>query len=137
MALYFSLNQLSLALPIWPYAVMDIIHQLHAWPVFIALFLLGFSGGVYIVPLYTAMQAYAPIDYRSRIVGANNILNAIFMVISAIFSIIILAVIKLSLAQLFAITAILNAIFGLFLCLKLKKYDRTLPIHTDKTAISP
>ena len=42
------------------------------------------------------------------------------MVISAIFSIIILAVIKLSLAQLFAITAILNAIFGLFLCLKLK-----------------
>ena len=77
MALYFSLNQLSLALPIWPYAVMDIIHQLHAWPVFIALFLLGFSGGVYIVPLYTAMQAYAPIDYRSRIVGANNILNAI------------------------------------------------------------
>ena len=38
MALYFLLNQLSLALPIWPYAVMDIIHQLHAWPVFIALF---------------------------------------------------------------------------------------------------
>lgn len=137
MALYFSLNQLSLALPIWPYTVMDIIHQSQVWPVFIALFLLGFSGGVYIVPLYTAMQAYAPIDYRSRIVGANNILNAIFMVGSAIFSIIILAVIKLSLAQLFAITAILNAIFGLFLCLKLKKYDRTLPIHTDKTAILP
>ena len=137
MALYFSLNQLSLALPIWPYTVMDIIHQSQVWPVFIALFLLGFSGGVYIVPLYTAMQAYAPIDYRSRIVGANNILNAIFMVGSAIFSIIILAVIKLSLAQLFAITAILNAIFGLFLCLKLKKYDRTLPIHTDETAILP
>lgn len=137
MALYVSLNQLSLPVPVEPYTVIELIRHSQTWAVFAELFLLGFSGGVYIVPLYTAMQAYAPVDYRSRVVGANNIFNAIFMVVSAIFAILILAVIKLNLPQLFAISALLNLGFGIYLYLKLKKYDRTLPINMDETAILP
>ena len=58
--------------------------------VMIAVTFLGISGGFYIVPLYAMMQAYSPRSHRARVVAANNILNAIFMVSSAIFSIIIL-----------------------------------------------
>ena len=88
--------------------------------VMIAITLLGISGGFYIVPLYAMMQAYAPKSHRARVVAANNIFNAIFMVSSAIFTILILTVLKLDMKILFCITAILSAIFTSWLLLRLK-----------------
>jgi len=84
--------------------------------VMLAVTLLGISGGFYIVPLYAMMQAYSPRSHRARIVAANNILNAVFMVSSAIFSIIILSVLKIDIKILFSITAVLSAGFTLWLC---------------------
>ena len=66
------------------------------------------------------MQAYAPKSHRARVVAANNIFNAIFMVSSAIFTILILTVLKLDMKILFCITAILSAIFTSWLLLRLK-----------------
>lgn len=80
-----------------------------------AVSLLGISGGFYIVPLYTMMQAYAPKSHRARVVAANNIFNAMFMVTAAVFSIIILSILKIDLMILFSITAVLSAIFCWFL----------------------
>ena len=77
------------------------------------------------------MQAYAPTDHRARIVGANNIFNALFMVLSAVFAIVILSVLKLSIGDLFLITGIINAIFGLFLYKKLQRYKNTMTIADD------
>ncbi|QQN38147.1 MFS transporter [Acinetobacter sp. CS-2] len=88
--------------------------------VMLAVTLLGISGGFYIVPLYAMMQAFSPPSHRARVVAANNILNAIFMVSSAIFSIIILSVLKIDIKILFSITAILSAIFTTWLLFKLK-----------------
>lgn len=92
--------------------------------IFLDLFLLGFCGGVYIVPLYAMMQAYAPARHRARIVGANNIFNALYMVGSAIFAMILLGKFKLSIAQLFLITGIINAVVGVFLYTKLKQHEK-------------
>ncbi len=47
------------------------------------LFLIGLFGGFYIVPLYALIQERSEPAYRSRIIAANNILNAVFMVASA------------------------------------------------------
>ena len=47
------------------------------------LMLIGMFGGFYIVPLYAMIQQRSDAAYRSRIIAANNILNAIFMVASA------------------------------------------------------
>ncbi|WP_179989536.1 MFS transporter [Acinetobacter sp. YH12252] len=88
--------------------------------VMLAVTLLGISGGFYIVPLYAMMQANSPRSHRARVVAANNILNAIFMVSSAVFSILILSVLKIDLKILFSITAVLSAIFTIWLLLKLK-----------------
>ena len=85
-----------------------------------AITLLGISGGFYIVPLYAMMQAYSPRSHRARVVAANNILNAVFMVSSAIFSILILSILKIDLKILFSITAVLSAVFTFWLLLKLK-----------------
>ena len=44
---------------------------------------LAVCGGIYIVPLYVILQARTPEDRRARTIGANNIVNALFMVASA------------------------------------------------------
>jgi MFS family permease len=133
--LYFSLSGLSITVDgnsdtlLGISALFDISGS---WRVFADLFFLGLSGGLYIVPLYASMQAYAPKSHRARIVGANNIFNAIFMVSSAIFAIVVLNALKLSLPQLFLITGLLNIVFGLFLYLKLKKHIQQAEIQTHE-----
>ena len=133
--LYFSLSGLSITVDgnsgtlLGISALFDISGS---WRVFADLFFLGLSGGLYIVPLYASMQAYAPKSHRARIVGANNIFNAIFMVSSAIFAIVVLNALKLSLPQLFLITGLLNIVFGLFLYLKLNKHIQQAEIQTHE-----
>ena len=99
--------------------------------VMLAVTLLGISGGFYIVPLYAMMQAYAPKSHRARVVAANNIFNAIFMVCSAIFSIIILSILKIDIKILFCITAILSAIFSIWLLLRLKPLTASTHIFLE------
>lgn len=89
--------------------------------VFFAVMLLGVSGGFYIVPLYAMMQAKAPESHRARVVAANNIFNAIFMVVAAIFCIIILSSLNLSLVYLFGITAMISAIITCLLLIALRR----------------
>jgi MFS family permease len=45
---------------------------------------LASSGALFVVPLFTAIQADAPKERRARIVGGVNILNSIFMVLGAL-----------------------------------------------------
>ncbi|MGO2340221.1 MAG: MFS transporter [Psychrobacter sp.] len=111
------------------FGISDLFGVKGSWRVFADLFFLGFSGGLYIVPLYASMQAYSPKSHRARIVGANNIFNAIFMVTSAIFSIVILNSLGLNLPQLFLVTGLLNIIFGAFLYIKLNKHIKSAVIQ--------
>lgn len=128
--LYFSLSALNINSSAL-LGISELSQMSGSWRVFADLFFLGFSGGLYIVPLYAAMQAYSPISHRARVIGANNIFNAIFMVTSAIFAIVILNLLKLSLPQLFLVTGVLNIVFGVFLYFKLKRYKDTMQIQQD------
>ena len=38
-------------------------------------------GGFFIVPLYAMMQSRSAAAHRARVIAANNILNALFMVV--------------------------------------------------------
>ncbi len=49
--------------------------------------LIGFFGGMFIVPLYAFIQTNTPEDRRARIIAVNNIMNAIFMVAGSLFAI--------------------------------------------------
>lgn len=70
-------------------------------------FLMSVSGGVFIVPLYTMMQERSPAHVRSRVVAANNIMNAIFMIIASVL-IMIFYKIKLSHSVIYSILALMN-----------------------------
>lgn len=69
--------------------------------------LLGFFGGLYIVPLFALIQTRSDEASRSRVIAANNIVNAAFMVGSAVVGI---AAFKLgaSIPQVFLGAAIAN-----------------------------
>ncbi|OHD92968.1 MFS transporter [Sulfuricurvum sp. RIFOXYD12_FULL_44_77] len=51
--------------------------------------LIGVFGGLYSVPLYALMQGRSEAHSRSRIIAANNILNALFMVAGAIVTMVL------------------------------------------------
>jgi len=84
------------------------------WRVAADLVLIGMFGGFYIVPLYALIQERSDAAYRSRIIAANNILNALFMVASAGIAIGLLKA-GLSIPQLFLVTALMNAVVAVFI----------------------
>ncbi|GGH94808.1 glycerol acyltransferase [Pseudomonas fluvialis] len=69
---------------------------------------LGLFGGFYIVPLYALIQSRTAEQERARVVAANNILNALFMVASALLSILFLSVAGLSVPELFLVVSLMN-----------------------------
>jgi 1-acyl-sn-glycerol-3-phosphate acyltransferase len=79
-----------------------------------ALFFLGMFGGFYAVPMYALIQSRTDPSHTSRVIAANNILNALFMVIAAGFGAWLLDR-GLSIPQLFLVTAILNAAVALYI----------------------
>jgi acyl-[acyl-carrier-protein]-phospholipid O-acyltransferase / long-chain-fatty-acid--[acyl-carrier-protein] ligase len=58
----------------------------HARGIHVAIDLAGLAiaGGLFIVPTFSAVQAWAGADRRARVVAAVNVLNAAFMVVSGI-----------------------------------------------------
>ena len=55
----------------------------HGWRMGLDLFLLAVCGGIYSVPLYAIIQDVARPAERSRMIAANNVMNALFMVAGA------------------------------------------------------
>ncbi|PQJ59924.1 MFS transporter [Vibrio chagasii] len=85
------------------------------WPLFAYLLLLGISGGIFIVPLYSLMQLRAKPDERAQVIAGLNIYNSLFMVGSAVMGIVCLSVLELSIPQLFILLALLNTFVMLYL----------------------
>ncbi len=84
------------------------------WRVTFDLVMIGMFGGFYIVPLYSLIQARSAPSHRSRIIAANNILNALFLVASALIAIALLRA-GLSIVDLFLVTGLMNAAVALFI----------------------
>jgi len=66
----------------------DITALLHApagWRMLIDLLLLAACGGLYSVPLYAIVQELSEPSHRARTIAANNIVNAVMMVLGAGF----------------------------------------------------
>ena len=79
-----------------------------AWWILSSILGIGLFGGFYIVPLYALIQSRTAEHERARVIAANNILNALFMVVSAIASILFLSVAELSIPQLFLVVSLMN-----------------------------
>ncbi|MCJ2014491.1 acyl-[ACP]--phospholipid O-acyltransferase [Methylobacterium sp. J-076] len=72
---------------------------------------LAMAGGLYIVPSFAAVQAWAEKAMRARIIGAVNVITAAFMV-GGTLALAAMQAAGLSIASLFAIVAVLNLVVG-------------------------
>ncbi len=122
--LYFSSNSIHQA---GASAIQDFysfVSTLNHWRLLFDILLIGLFGGFYIVPLYVLIQTRAIKGFQSRVIAANNIMNALFMVASAGFSLLLFNQ-GLNIPQLFLATAILNAIVITYLCMRQPEYFLT------------
>lgn len=76
--------------------------------------MIGFFGGLYIVPLMALVQQRSNPEHMSRVIAGNNIINSFLMVLSAITAIVMLSA-GFSIAQLFLLIAILNALVAIYI----------------------
>ena len=84
------------------------------WRVLADLFLLAMFGGFYSVPLYALIQTRCEPSHRARIIAANNILNAFFMIASSLLASTMLRH-GFTIPQLFLVTALLNALVAIYI----------------------
>lgn len=90
------------------------VQQAGSVRVLLDLFCMGVFGGFYVVPLYALIQNRTEASHTARVIAANNILNAVFLVIAALFGALLLAR-GFSVPQLFLMSAILNAVVALYI----------------------
>ncbi|HEY6354154.1 MAG TPA: 1-acyl-sn-glycerol-3-phosphate acyltransferase, partial [Burkholderiaceae bacterium] len=91
------------------------------WRVLFDLFMLSLAAGLYSVPMYALIQLRAPPSHRARIIAANNILNAIFMIASSVLVGALLSM-DFTIPQVFGLTALANALVALYIFLLVPEY---------------
>jgi 1-acyl-sn-glycerol-3-phosphate acyltransferase len=116
--LYFASRSLP---PADALSVSQFLAQPAHWRVLADLFGLSLFAGLYSVPMYALIQLRSPATHRARIIAANNILNALFMVVSSIGVGALLAA-GLSIPQVFGVIALLNALVAGYIFLLVPEY---------------
>jgi len=87
---------------------LGLLQMGEAWSVLGSILGLGIFGGFYIVPLYALIQSRTEEHERARVIAANNILNALFMVAAAVVSILLQQALGWSIPQLFLAISLMN-----------------------------
>jgi 1-acyl-sn-glycerol-3-phosphate acyltransferase len=109
--LYFARPELA---PVQNLGFLAFLATDGAWRIVADLLLIGLFGGFYIVPLFALVQTRSDPHVLSRVIAANNILNAAFMVTAALMAILLFKA-GFSIPQVLLVTAVLNAIVAIYI----------------------
>jgi 1-acyl-sn-glycerol-3-phosphate acyltransferase len=101
-------------MPAYDGSVAGFLQHAAHWRMLIDIVLLGAAGGLYIVPLYALIQTRCERSHAARVIAANNIVNAGFMVGSALVSLLLFKA-GLDIPQLFLATALFNAAVAIYI----------------------
>ncbi len=85
------------------------------WRIVFDLVGISICGGLFIVPLYAILQSRSVEAYRSRVIAANNIMNALFMVAGALAATAMLAA-NFTVPAVFLALAVLNGLVAIYIC---------------------
>lgn len=98
-------------------AGMFLQHAAH-WRIVLDLTAIGLFGGLYIVPLYALVQHRAEADHRARVIAANNVLNALLMVASALVTMGLIAL-GAGIPLIFGLVGLANMVFAVLVLSRL------------------
>jgi 1-acyl-sn-glycerol-3-phosphate acyltransferase len=110
--LFFSYQGLSDATNV---GIQQFLSQPGGLRILIDLLGVGVFGGFYIVPLFAFVQHRSDPRHLSRIIAANNILNALLMVCSAITGIVLVGFVELTIPQFFLVLALANVLVATYI----------------------
>ncbi len=79
------------------------------------LLMIGVFGGFYYIPLLAFIQKRTAPEYRSRVIAASNIMNALFMVMSAGAGFVLLGYAGLTIPQFFLVLALANVLVAIYI----------------------
>ena len=91
------------------------------WRVLFDLALLSLFAGLYSVPMYALIQLRSQPTHRARIIAANNILNALFMIVSAIIAGALLKA-EFTIPQIFLLVGLANAVVAFYIFMLVPEY---------------
>jgi 1-acyl-sn-glycerol-3-phosphate acyltransferase len=91
------------------------------WRVMADLALLSLFAGLYSVPMYALIQLRSQPTHRARIIAANNILNALFMIASSVIAGALLGA-KFSIPQIFLFVGLANAVVAFYIFMLVPEY---------------
>lgn len=91
------------------------------WRVLGDLTLLSMCTGIYSVPMYALIQMRSQPTHRARIIAANNILNALFMIASSVLAGALLHA-GFSIGQLFLLMGLANAVVAFYIFMLVPEY---------------
>ncbi len=97
------------------------LHQSAHWRVMADLALLSLFAGLYSVPMYALIQLRSQPTHRARIIAANNILNALFMIGSSVIAGALLGA-GFTIPQIFLFTGIANAVVAFYIFMLVPEY---------------
>lgn len=104
------------------YTISEFLAQPYAWRVLIDLTFIGVFGGFFIVPLYALLQQNAKPEERAKVIAANNIFNALFMVGSAISGIVFLSIMELTIPEYFFCLGAMNMVVAIYVYKQLPEF---------------
>lgn len=96
-------------------SVADFVARPAHWRILADLLLIALCGGLFIVPLYALLQERSEASHRARVIAANNIVNALFMVIGAVAVTALLGA-GFSVPQVFLTVAAINLGVAVYIC---------------------
>jgi 1-acyl-sn-glycerol-3-phosphate acyltransferase len=91
------------------------------WRVMADLALLSLFAGLYSVPMYALIQLRSQPTHRARIIAANNILNALFMIASSVIAGLLLKL-GLTIPQIFMLVGLANAVVAFYIFMLVPEY---------------
>ncbi len=91
------------------------------WRVLIDLTLLSLFAGLYSVPMYALIQLRSQRTHRARIIAANNILNALFMIVSSVLAGVLLKA-EYTIPQIFLFVGLANAVVAFYIFMLVPEY---------------
>lgn len=98
------------------------LQQPAGWRVMADLLGIGVFGGFYIVPLFALIQQRSNPSHLARIIAANNILNSLFMVGSAVAGIVLVGVLDLTVPEFFLVLSLTNVLVAAYIYTRVPEF---------------
>lgn len=95
-------------------AAAEFVTELGGLRILFDISMIGFFGGIYVVPLYSIIQNRADPSRLSRIISGSNILDALFIVLSGVFAIGLISL-DLTVPEIFLTISIVNILVALYI----------------------